>query len=141
VVTQVAGSFQATGAESANPFGSRRSLGGVSGALPYLLGIAGKIFVLTSLYMVMQVGRPSLGHALIGAIAAPLLWKITQRVLVWYFASLSRVGVGCGLYHGDCGPAQSGNGGRLTPFWRKFHDYLHPWISGSTVAVIATERC
>jgi membrane protein len=98
VVTLVAGSLQAIGAESVNLFGSRWSLGGVSGALLYLLGIAGEIFVLTSLYLVMPVGRPSLGHALIGAVAAAFLWEITRHVLVWYFATLSRVGVVYGSF-------------------------------------------
>ena len=98
VVTLVAGSLQAIGAESINLFGSRWSLGGVSGALLYLLGIGGEIFVLTSLYLVMPVGRPSLGHALMGAVAATLLWEITRHVLVWYFATLSRVGVVYGSF-------------------------------------------
>jgi membrane protein len=98
VVTLVAGSLQAIGAESVNLFGSRWSLGGVSGALLYLLGIGGEIFVLTSLYLVMPVGRPSLGHALIGAVAAALLWEITRHVLVWYFATLSKVGVVYGSF-------------------------------------------
>jgi membrane protein len=98
VVTLVAGSLQAIGAESVNLFGSRWSLGGVSGALLYLLGISGEIFVLTSLYLVMPVGRPSLGHALIGAVAAALFWEITRHVLVWYFATLSRVGVVYGSF-------------------------------------------
>jgi membrane protein len=98
VVTLVAGSLQAIGAESVNLFGSRWSLGGVSGALLYLLGIGGEIFVLTSLYLVMPVGRPSLGHALIGAVAAALFWEITRHVLVWYFATLSRVGVVYGSF-------------------------------------------
>ena len=98
VVTLVAGSLQAIGAESVNLFGSRWSLGGVSGALLYLLGIAGEIFVLTSLYLVMPVGRPSLGHALIGAVAAAFLWEITRHVLVWYFATLSKVGVVYGSF-------------------------------------------
>jgi membrane protein len=54
--------------------------------------------VLTSLYLVMPVGRPSLGHALIRAVAAALLWKITRHVLVWYFATLSKVGVVYGSF-------------------------------------------
>jgi uncharacterized BrkB/YihY/UPF0761 family membrane protein len=38
------------------------------------------------------VGRPSLRHALIGAIAATILWEFTRRILVWYFATLSQIG-------------------------------------------------
>ena len=43
--------------------------------LLYLLGLAGEIFVLTSVYMVMPVGRLSLRHALIGGVTAALLWE------------------------------------------------------------------
>jgi membrane protein len=46
----------------------------------------------------MPVGRPSVGHALMGAVAATLLWEITRHVLVWYFATLSRVSVVYGSF-------------------------------------------
>jgi YihY family inner membrane protein len=98
VVTLIAGSLQVIGAESVNLFGHRWSLGGISGALLYLLGVGGEIFVLTSLYLVMPVGRPSVRHALIGAVVAALLWEITRHVLVWYFATLSKVGVVYGSF-------------------------------------------
>ena len=63
LVTLVAGSLQAMGQESVEFLGREWSLGGVSGVLLYLLGLAGEIFVLTSVYLVMPVGRPSLHHA------------------------------------------------------------------------------
>ena len=93
LVTLVSGSLQAIGQESVDFLGHRWSLGGVSGALLYLLGLAGEIFVLTSVYLVMPVGRLRLGQALIGGAAAALLWEITRHVLVWYFATLSQVSV------------------------------------------------
>ena len=49
--------------------------------------------MLTSIYLVMPVGRLSLRHALIGGVTAALLWEITRHVLVWYFATLSQVSV------------------------------------------------
>src|SRR5207237_9671908 len=73
--------------------GREWSLGGVSGVLLYLLGVAGEIFVLTSVYLVMPVGRLSLRHALLGGVTATVLWEITRHVLVWYFATLSQVNV------------------------------------------------
>ena len=79
------------GQEQVEFLGRNWSLGGMSGMLLYLLGVAGEIFILTSVYMVMPVGRPSLLHALIGAIAATILWELTRHVLVWYFATLSQV--------------------------------------------------
>ena len=92
-VTLVAGSFQAIGLEEVELFGRHWSLRGVSGALLYLLGFAGEVLVLTSVYMVMPVGRPALRHALIGAVVAAVLWEITRQALRWYFATLSQVGV------------------------------------------------
>ena len=49
--------------------------------------------MLTSIYMVMPVGRPSWRHALIGGVTAGLLWELTRHVLVWYFFTLSQVKV------------------------------------------------
>ena len=40
----------------------------------------------------MPVGRPSLYHALLGAVAAAVLWEISRHVLTWYFATLSQIG-------------------------------------------------
>jgi YihY family inner membrane protein len=92
LVTFVAGSLKAMGQEQVEFLGRSWSLGGMSGMLLYLLGVAGEIFILTSIYMVMPVGRPSLWDALIGAMAATMLWELTRHVLVWYFATLSQIG-------------------------------------------------
>jgi YihY family inner membrane protein len=91
IVTLVAGALQVIGSEYIQLFGWRWSLHGVSGVLLYLLGLAGEILVLTSIYMVMPVGRLSLSHALVGGITAALLWEIARHVLVWYFTTLSKV--------------------------------------------------
>jgi YihY family inner membrane protein len=92
LVTLVAGSLQAMGQERLELLGRSWSLGGASGVLLYLLGFAGEVFVLTSIYLVMPVSRPLLRHALLGAVAAALLWEISRHVLVWYFATLSQIG-------------------------------------------------
>jgi membrane protein len=93
LVTLVSGSLQVIGRENVDFLGHRWSLGRLSGALLYLLGFGGEIFVLTSVYLVMPVGRLSLRHALIGAVSAALLWEISRHLLVWYFATLSQVSV------------------------------------------------
>ncbi len=93
LVTLIAGALQIVGQETVELFGRTWSLSGFSGFLLYVLGLAGEIFLLTSLYMVMPVGRLSLRHALPGGIVAALLWEITRRLLVWYFATLSQVSV------------------------------------------------
>ena len=61
--------------------------------LLYLLGFVGEVFVLTSVYMVMPVGRLVWRHALIGGATAAVLWEITRHLLVWYFSTLSQVSV------------------------------------------------
>jgi YihY family inner membrane protein len=74
------------------------SQGGMETFSIYLLGFSGEIVLLTSLYLVMPVGRLSLQHALIGGITAAILWEITRHVLVWYFSTLSLVNVIYGAF-------------------------------------------
>jgi YihY family inner membrane protein len=93
LVTLVAGGLQAMGDETVVAFGRNWSLSGFSGALLYLLGFVGEVFVLTSVYLVMPVGRLALRHALLGAVTAALLWEPTRHLLVWYFGTLSQVNV------------------------------------------------
>jgi membrane protein len=91
IVTFVSSALQAMGQESVEFLGRTRSLVGVSGFLLYLIGVAGEIIVLTSIYMVMPVRRPAWRHALIGGVTAGLLWELTRHVLVWYFSTLSQI--------------------------------------------------
>lgn len=92
LVTLVAGSLQAMGQREVVFLWRSWSLGGLSGLLLYLLGVMGEIFVLTSVYLVMPVGRPSLRHALLGGCAATLLWELSRHALLWYFSTLSQIG-------------------------------------------------
>jgi YihY family inner membrane protein len=92
LVTLVAGSLQAMGERSVQFLGASWSLDDFSGVLLYLLGFAGEVFVLTSIYMVMPVGRLRLSHALVGGVTAAVLWELTRHALLWYFETLSRVG-------------------------------------------------
>lgn len=91
LVTLVAGALQMLGQEQWAFMGRSGSFGGLSGVLLYLLGLAGEVCVLTSIYLVMPVGRLSLSHALIGAVTAAVLWEFSRRILVWYFATLSQI--------------------------------------------------
>ncbi|UCV28766.1 YihY/virulence factor BrkB family protein [Ferribacterium limneticum] len=93
VVTFASASLQAMEHESVHFLGTDWSLRGVSGLLFYLLGLAMETAVLTSLYLIIPVGRTSLSHALIGGFSAALLWEALRHVLVWYLTSLSRVSV------------------------------------------------
>ena len=93
LITVVAGLFQVLGDETLRFLGQDWSLGGVSGVLLYLLGFAGEVAVLTSIYLVMPVGRLRMRHALIGGVTAAALWEVTRHLLLWYFATLSQVNV------------------------------------------------
>ena len=93
LMTLVSGSLQAIGADSFGFLGRIWSLRGVSGVLLYAFGVIGEVLVLTSIYLVMPVGRLSLRHALIGGITATVFWEITRHLLVWYFGTLSQVNV------------------------------------------------
>jgi membrane protein len=72
-------------------FGWALSLKGISGLVLYVLGIIGEVLLLTSLYLVMPVGRITFRRALLGGIAATILWEITRRILVWYYSVVSMV--------------------------------------------------
>ncbi|MGK5027006.1 YihY/virulence factor BrkB family protein [Janthinobacterium sp. RB2R34] len=93
LITLVAGGLQVMGDESVRFLRKDWGLEGLSGALLYLLGLTGEILVLSSIYLVMPVGRLSFTHALIGGVTAALLWEIARHVLVWYFSTLSQVNV------------------------------------------------
>ena len=92
LVTLVTGSLEAMGERSVDFLGHTWGLGGLSGVLLYLLGVVGEILIITSIYMVMPVGRLSWQHAFIGGATAALLWELTRHVLLWYLATLSKVG-------------------------------------------------
>lgn len=91
LVTVVSGGLMAIGQRHVDVLGHDWSLGRLSTGLLYLLGIMGEVMMLTSLYMVMPVGRLSLRHALLGAVTAAVLWEVSRHVLTWYFATLSQV--------------------------------------------------
>jgi YihY family inner membrane protein len=93
VVTLVAAGLEVIGRGTIEFLGLYWSLDPLSRAALYLVGVAGEILVVTSIYLVMPVGRLSLRHALIGGATAALLWELTRHALVWYFARLSQVNV------------------------------------------------
>lgn len=64
----------------------------------YAFGVIGEILLLSSLYLVMPIGRLALHHALIGGITATVLWELTRHFMVWYFSTLSIVNVVYGTF-------------------------------------------
>jgi len=93
IVTVIAGVLDSIEGETLTIFGKSFGLAWASGLGLYLVGIAGLILMLTSLYLVMPVGQITIRHALLGGATAAILWEITRHVLVWYFAKLSLVSV------------------------------------------------
>jgi membrane protein len=91
LVTLVSGGLEAMGEKSIQFLGHTWGLGGLSGVLLYLLGVAGEVLLIASIYMVMPVGRLSWRRALVGGAIAALLWELTRHALLWYFNTLSRV--------------------------------------------------
>ncbi|MBK7331586.1 MAG: YihY/virulence factor BrkB family protein [Betaproteobacteria bacterium] len=98
VITIVSGALQTLAVREFHAFGELRSFGVLSVWFIYLTGIAGEILLLTAIYLVMPAGQLRLRHALIGGIVAGLLWEVTRHVLVWYFSTLSQIGVVYGSF-------------------------------------------
>lgn len=93
LITVAASALNAMGDQSVHILHRTLSLQRVSGALLYLLGVAGELGILTAIYIVMPVGRLSKKHALLGGISATVLWEITRHLLVWYFTTISQATV------------------------------------------------
>ena len=91
LVSFIAGTLEIVEKKQLLLFGWSLSLEGTSGVALYILGILGELLMLTSIYLVMPVVRITFRHALIGGMTATILWEITRRVLVWYYAVLSMV--------------------------------------------------
>jgi len=91
LVSFIAGAIETLENRQLIIFGWSLSLEGTSGVALYIMGIIGEVLMLTSLYLVMPVVRITFRHALIGGITATILWELTRRVLVWYYAVISMV--------------------------------------------------
>ena len=94
VMTVIASLLQSMRDDQLVLLGRGWSLDRLSVVLLYLVGFAGLVLVLTSIYLVMPPrGRIAPRHALIGGIVVGILWEATRHVLLWYFSTLSVVGV------------------------------------------------
>ena len=98
LVSLVSGFLHSLQASSLSLFGYHWSLSDMGTVLIYFLGVSGEIILLTSLYLVMPVGRLSVQHALIGGFTAAVLWELMRHFLVWYFSTLSLVNVIYGAF-------------------------------------------
>ena len=93
MITTISGVLQVWEGETISILFWSWTLDGMTKTIFYLLGVTGLVLMLTSIYMVMPVGKLSFKHALIGSISATFLWEIARHILVWYFSTLSMVNV------------------------------------------------
>ncbi len=91
IITTISGVLQIWEGETISIAFWSWTLDGITKTILYILGVIGLILMLTSIYMVMPVGKLSFKHALIGSISATFLWEISRHILVWYFSKLSMV--------------------------------------------------
>jgi len=94
VMTVIASLLQSMSNDQLMLLGRGWPLDRLSVILLYLSGVAGLILVLTSIYLVIPPrARIPPRHALTAGIAVGLLWEATRHILIWYFSTLSVVGV------------------------------------------------
>lgn len=98
LISLVSGAVHRLDSQSITLLGESISLEQPAALLLYLIGVSGEVLMLTSLYLVMPVGKLALRHALIGGVTAALLWELTRHFLIWYFATLSLVNVVYGTF-------------------------------------------
>ena len=91
LVSFIAGAFEGFKNTQLLIFGWQIRLSGAPMTVLYILGMIGEVLMLTSVYLVMPVGRITFYHAFIGGLGASILWEITRRFLVWYYSTLSMV--------------------------------------------------
>lgn len=93
VVTIVSISLEAMGLMSVDFLLWHWSLGGLSRALLYLLGVCAETVILSSIYYFIPIGRTALLHAVIGGVFTATLWEIIRHLLVWYFTAMSKASI------------------------------------------------
>jgi membrane protein len=93
LVSFIAGALQSLEGRQLAVFGWTLSFQGFYVAVLYIIGTIGEVLMLTSLYLVMPVGRITFRYALMGGLTATILWEVTRHILVWYYSTLSLVNV------------------------------------------------
>ena len=98
LVSTVSGMLHTLDEQAFTFMGQSLSLHDYDAGVLYALGVLGEILLLSSLYLVMPIGRLAIHHALIGGITATALWELTRHFMVWYFSTLSIVNVVYGTF-------------------------------------------
>jgi len=98
LVSTVSGILDSMGETGFTVMGHTWSLSGHTTGIIYATGLVGEVLLLSSLYLVMPIGRLAPSHALIGGLTATALWELTRHFLIWYFSTLSIVNVVYGTF-------------------------------------------
>jgi YihY family inner membrane protein len=98
LVSTVSGMLHTLEEQPLTFLGQSLSLHDYDAGVLYAFGVLGEILLLSSLYLVMPIGRLAIHHALIGGITATILWELTRHFMVWYFSTLSIVNVIYGTF-------------------------------------------
>jgi len=98
LVSTVSGMLHTQDEQAFSFMGQSLSLHDYDAGVLYAFGVLGEILLLSSLYLVMPIGRLAIHHALIGGITATVLWELTRHFMVWYFSTLSIVNVVYGTF-------------------------------------------
>jgi len=93
IVTLVAGALDALSNKHFMVLGLDLSMQQTSRVGLYFSGTFGIFAMMTSLYLVMPVGRIPIRYAVAGGITATILWEMIRHVLVWYYSTISLVNV------------------------------------------------
>ena len=93
LVSFIVGAIETLGRRHWTILGWGLNLGDAIWVALYILGIVGEVLMFTSIYLVMPVMRVGFRHAFIGGTTAAVLWEMTRRVLIWYYATVSSVNV------------------------------------------------
>jgi len=93
LVSIITGALETLKSRQLIVFGLNLNLEGSTVVVLHLMGILVEMLILTSFYLVMPLVRIRFHHAIIGGVTATILWEITRRVLVWYYAVVSMVNV------------------------------------------------
>jgi membrane protein len=93
LVSFIVGAIETLDSRHWTIFGWGMDLGDATWVALYILGIVGEVLMFTSISLVMPVIRVRFSHALIGGITAAVLWEITRRVLIWYYATAYTINV------------------------------------------------
>lgn len=93
LITLLTVSLDALGDHSLKVFALQRPLTYGIELLVRLSGFLGLVLLFTGIYRVLPVIRISVRSAFVGGLAAAVLWRLTAKFMVYFFANLSMVNV------------------------------------------------